>query len=88
MACETAVVASRIGGIPEVVKENETGILVDLNEDHKQFEAGLSEAIIKVMSDKTLAQEFGIAGRKRAINEFSWDKVVSETLNLYRSLNV
>jgi len=88
MACETAVVASKIGGIPEVVKENETGILVDLNEDHKQFEAGLSEAIIKVMSDKTLAQEFGIAGRKRAINEFSWDKVVAETLNLYRSLNV
>jgi len=88
MACETAVVASKIGGIPEVVKENETGLLVELNEDHKQFEAGLSEAIIKVMSDKTLAQEFGIAGRKRAINEFSWDKVVAETLNLYRSLNV
>jgi len=88
MACETAVVASKIGGIPEVVKENETGLLVELNEDYKQFEAGLSEAIIKVMSDKTLAQEFGIAGRKRAINEFSWDKVVSETLNLYRSLNV
>jgi len=88
MACETAVVASKIGGIPEVVKENETGLLVELNEDRKQFEAGLTEAIIKVISDKTLAQEFGIAGRKRAINEFSWDKVVAETLNLYRSLNV
>lgn len=88
MACETAVVASKIGGIPEVVKENETGLLVELNEDPKQFEAELSEAIIKVMSDKTLAKEFGIAGRKRAIEEFSWDKVVAETLNLYRSLNV
>ena len=88
MACETAVVASKIGGIPEVVKENETGLLVELNEDRKQFEAGLTEAIIKVMSDKTLADKFGIAGRKRAIEEFSWDKVVAETLNLYRSLNV
>ena len=88
MACETAVVASKIGGIPEVVKENETGLLVELNEDRKQFEAGLAEAIIKVMSDKTLADKFGIAGRKRAIEEFSWDKVVAETLNLYRSLNV
>ncbi len=88
MACETAVVASKIGGIPEVVKENETGLLVELNEDRKQFEAGLTEAIIKVMSDKTLANKFGIAGRKRAIEEFSWDKVVAETLNLYRSLNV
>ena len=88
MACETAVVASKIGGIPEVVKENETGLLVELNEDRKQFEAGLTEAILKVMSDKTLANKFGIAGRKRAIEEFSWDKVVAETLNLYRSLNV
>ncbi len=88
MACETAVVASKIGGIPEVVKENETGLLVELNEDRKQFEAGLTEAIIKVISDKTLADKFGIAGRKRAIEEFSWDKVVAETLNLYRSLNV
>ena len=88
MACETALVASKIGGIPEVVKENETGLLVELNEDRKQFEAGLTEAIIKVMSDKTLADKFGIAGRKRAIEEFSWDKVVAETLNLYRSLNV
>lgn len=88
MACETAVVASNVGGIPEVVKNNETGILIDFQEDSSTYEFKLAEAITRVLSDKTLAHELGVAGRKRAVAEFSWDKVVAETLKLYRSLNV
>lgn len=88
MACETAVVASNVGGIPEVVKNNETGILIDFQEDSSTYEFKLAEAITRVLSDKTLAHELGVAGRKRAVAEFGWDKVVAETLKLYRSLNV
>lgn len=88
MACETAVVATNVGGIPEVVKDNETGLLVDFQQDSLNFESSLAEAISKVLSDKTLANDFGVAGRKRAVSQFGWDKVVEETLKLYRSLNV
>ncbi len=88
MACETAVVASNVGGIPEVVKDKETGILVDFNQESSIFELRLAEAISSVLSDTTLAKDLGVAGRRRAVNEFGWDKVVAETLKLYRSLNV
>ena len=88
MACETAVVASNVGGIPEVVKDKETGILVDFNQESSIFELSLAEAITSVLSDTTLAKDLGLAGRRRAVNEFGWDKVVAETLKLYRSLNV
>jgi starch synthase len=88
MACETAVVASNVGGIPEVVKDKETGILVDFNQESSIFELRLAEAISSVLSDTTLAKDLGVAGRRRAVNEFGWDKVAAETLKLYRSLNV
>jgi len=48
----------------------------------------LAEAISSVLSDTTLAKDLGVAGRRRAVNEFGWDKVAAETLKLYRSLNV
>lgn len=86
MACETAVVASRVGGIPEVVADGETGILVDHNAEAAQFEAGLRAAIAKVMSDPELATRLGKAGRARASEQFGWDKVARQTINLYRSL--
>ncbi len=86
MACETAVVASAVGGIPEVVRSNETGILVQFDPDAKTFEKELADSLIKVLGDESLAREFGLAGRKRAIAEFGWDKVANQTINLYRSL--
>jgi len=86
MACETAVVASAVGGIPEVVRSNETGILVEFDEDAKTFEKRLSDSLAKVLGDETLAKSLGVAGRKRAIDEFGWDKVAKQTINLYRSL--
>lgn len=86
MACETAVVASAVGGIPEVVADNETGLLVKYPQTNTEFESEFGSALLKVLSDETLAKNFGIAGRKRAVAEFGWDKVADQTINLYRSL--
>ena len=86
MACETAVVASRVGGIPEVVNDGVTGLLVDYSQDHEIFESNFAAAINTVMSDSSLAHRFGKAGRERAVVEFGWDKVATQTINLYRSV--
>lgn len=86
MACETAVVASRVGGIPEVVDDGRTGLLVDYVADHQTFENNFAASITKVMSDTSFAESLGKAGRKRAIDEFGWDKVATQTINLYRSV--
>ena len=86
MACETAVVASSVGGIPEVVSDGETGYLVKLSQDSSQFEAEFADALNKVLSDESLAQKLGAAGRNRVVAEFGWDKVARTTIDLYRSL--
>lgn len=86
MACETAVVASKVGGIPEVVVNNETGRLVEFSNNALEFEKGLATAINDVMSDTSLAAAMGKAGRNRAIAEFGWDKVALQTADLYRSV--
>jgi starch synthase len=85
MACETAVVASKVGGIPEVVVDNETGLLVDYSSNPSEFEDLLASAINKLMSDKSLSTKYGQAGRIRAIEHFGWDKVAKATIELYRS---
>ena len=86
MACETAVVASSVGGIPEVVADGKTGYLVKLSQDSSQFEAEFAGALNKVLSDESLAQKLGAAGRNRVVAEFGWDKVARTTIDLYRSL--
>jgi alpha-maltose-1-phosphate synthase len=87
MACETAVVASRVGGIPEVVADGETGFLVDYDErDPTGLEKGLAEAVNRLAADRDLAARFGLAGRARAVEEFSWEKVAQQTVAVYESL--
>jgi starch synthase len=86
MACETAVVASAVGGIPEVVTANETGLLVDFDPDATVFEERLAETLQRVLGDESLARSMGVAGRKRVVAEFGWDKVANRTIELYRSL--
>jgi starch synthase len=86
MGCQTAVLASRVGGIPEVVSHKVTGELVDYTSDHTKFEADLTEAISSLMSQPELLQQYGEAGRKRAISEFGWDAVAAQTISLYRSV--
>jgi glycosyltransferase involved in cell wall biosynthesis len=94
MACETAVVASAIGGIPEVVVPQETGLLVDLElkagtfdpVDPARFSQGLAAAINQVALDPALRERFGKNGRKRVEDHFSWTAIAHRTLELYRSL--
>ena len=94
MACETAVVASAIGGIPEVVVPEETGLLVDLAlkpgtfdpVDPAQYAADLAAAINRVALDPALAGQFGRNGRRRVEDRFSWIAIAQRTLDLYRSL--
>lgn len=94
MACETAVVASAVGGIKEVVLPEETGLLVDplLAEgsfnprDPAAFSSGLAMAINRVAQDQTLRTRMGQAGRRRVEQQFSWDAIAHKTVDLYRSL--
>jgi glycogen synthase len=94
MACETAVVASRVGGIPEVVVPEETGLLIDLSLDPgtfrptnpDAFSAGLAAAVNRLARDPELRRRMGIAGRRRVLEAFTWDRIADTTLDLYRSL--
>jgi starch synthase len=81
MACETAVVASRVGGIPEVVEDGATGLLVPPDEP-----ALLAEALNVLLRDPARAKAMGLAGRERAVTEFSWDAVAAQTAELYGEL--
>ncbi|MFF5103785.1 glycogen synthase [Streptomyces sp. NPDC000134] len=83
MACGTPVVASRTGGIPEVVADGETGVLVDVDDD---FEAGLTRALDSVIGDPATALRMGGAGRERAVDEFGWDAVARRTVRLYEEV--
>jgi alpha-maltose-1-phosphate synthase len=91
MACETAVVASAVGGIPEVVVDGETGFLVPYDPARAddpaavaEFEAGLATRINQLTADPELARRFGQAGRQRCVDEFSWGKIAAETVEVYR----
>jgi starch synthase len=87
MACETAVVASNVGGIPEVVLDGETGLIVGYDEsDPSAFERDLAAAVNRLAGDPALAETFGLAGRERAVKEFAWDAIAAQTVDMYRSL--
>ena len=87
MACETAVVASRVGGIPEVVTDGETGLLVDYTaEDPAGFEERFASAVNRLVADPEEARRMGRAGRARAVDEFGWVTVAVRTAELYGSL--
>ncbi|WP_296215246.1 glycogen synthase [uncultured Corynebacterium sp.] len=87
MACGTAVVASDVGGIPEVVVDGETGHLVHYDEnDAETFERGLAEATNALVADQDKVRAFGEAGRQRAVTTFSWATIAEQTVDVYRSL--
>ncbi|QDY07445.1 glycogen synthase [Micromonospora sp. HM134] len=95
MACETAVVATATGGIPEVVADGETGLLVPIEQagdgsgtplDPDRFVADLGKTINELLADPQRTEAFGLAGRRRAVEHFSWDAIAAQTVELYRSL--
>ncbi len=86
MACETAVLASDVGGIPEVVADGATGELIHYSGNAAEFESAFTAKINALMSDPDLLRRYGEAGRVRAIDQFSWDTIAQETVALYKSL--
>lgn len=87
MACETAVVASRVGGIPEIVVDGETGYLVDYDpEDADAFTTVLAEKIRSLLDDPGRARAMGEAGRERAVATFGWPSIARKTADLYETL--
>ena len=95
MACETAVVATAVGGIKEVVVDGETGFLVPIDQmnespfeprDPDKFARDLAARINQLMADPALCEKFGRAGRKRAEEKFGWPAIAEETKALYETL--
>ncbi len=95
MACETAVVASAVGGIKEVVVHGETGLLVPLEQMETspfeakhpgQFARDLAEGVNRLMAAPDLRRRFAKAGRRRALEKFSWMSIAEQTRDLYASL--
>ena len=95
MACDTAVVATATGGIPEVVVDGETGRLVPIEQatdgtgtplDPDQYVADFAAALIDVVGSPDRAAEMGRAGRARAIASFSWTAIAERTVEIYRSV--
>ncbi|GGZ37554.1 glycosyl transferase family 1 [Streptomyces inusitatus] len=87
MACGTAVVASAVGGIPEVVDDGTTGLLVPYDARHPEaFESGLTQAVNRVLDDPGGAARMGAAGRRRVVREFAWDRAAKRVYALYEEL--
>jgi alpha-maltose-1-phosphate synthase len=92
MACETAVVATATGGIPEVVADGETGLLVPIDQatdgtgtpnEPERFVADLAAALNELLGDPERAAQFGRAGRRRAVEQFSWSRIAEQTMAVY-----
>jgi starch synthase len=83
-ACGTAVVASAVGGIPEVVADGRTGLLVPYDpDDVAAFEAGLAARIAELVADPARAAAMGAAGRERVLAEFGWAAIAQQTVEVY-----
>jgi starch synthase len=87
MACGTAVVASDVGGIPEVVDDGRTGTLVHFHEHSEaEFRTGIADAVNALLADPSRAAEMGAAGRERAVREFAWETAAARTVEIYAAL--
>jgi len=94
MACGAAVVGTATGGIPEVVVDGETGWLVPIEQvqdgtgtpvDPEKYVSDLAAVLTEAVSDRARAADFGEAGRRRAVESFSWDSIAEATIDVYRA---
>jgi glycosyltransferase involved in cell wall biosynthesis len=95
MACETPVVASAVGGIPEIVVPEETGLLVDVDPtggddvepaDPEAFARRLADGVNQLMADSEQREQMGQAARRRVEEHFSWRAIAEQTLAFYDDL--
>ncbi|MCL1842173.1 MAG: glycosyltransferase family 4 protein, partial [Propionibacteriaceae bacterium] len=92
MACQTAVVASAVGGIPEVVDDTVTGLLVSYDPEQEDdpayaadFEARFAGRVNELVGDSARVEAMGAAGRQRCIDEFSWEAIAAQTVDVYQA---
>jgi len=81
MACCLPVVATRAGGIPEIVEDGKTGFLVERSNSYE-----LADAVLRLLEDDNLRQSMGVAGRRRVVERFTWSRAAENVLNLYENL--
>jgi glycogen synthase len=95
MSCETPVVGSAVGGIPEIIIENETGYLIPLEsisrtdfnpKNPEAFQRNFAEKINLLLADENLANVMGKAGRQRVLEKFSWESIAKNTFNYYQEV--
>jgi glycosyltransferase involved in cell wall biosynthesis len=95
MSCETPVVGSAVGGIPEIIVENETGYLIELEsisrtdfnpKNPEAFQRNFAEKINRLLADEDLAQAMGKAGRHRVLEKFSWESIAKTTYSYYEEV--
>jgi glycogen synthase len=91
MACGVPVVATRVGGIPEIVVHGQTGLLVDVPTDgptdgDPAVAEALAAAINELVADPGRRKAMGEAGRARAADQFSWADIATRTLEVYESV--
>ncbi len=86
MACGLPVVATAVGGIPEIVVEGVTGFLVPVPEGEVGLGKALAERVLAVAADPERAAEMGRQGRQRVLDQFTWSAIAGRTAALYGTL--
>lgn len=95
MSCETPVVGSAVGGIPEIIVEGETGYLIELESVSRtdfnpknpvEFQKNFASKVNQLLADEKLATAMGKAGRKRVLEKFSWESIAKTTYNYYEEV--
>jgi glycogen synthase len=95
MSCETPVVGSAVGGIPEIITEGETGYLIELEsisrtdfnpKNPEIFQKNFAMKVNRLLDDENLANQMGKAGRKRVLEKFSWESIAKTTYNYYETV--